>query len=100
MSGSDFDTWPPKDSRRERCISTPGGSFVLHRARGDASGFDEYVSDPEKPVPVTAEIGAGMPSDYMTYDQRFAARRTDVLVYQTDPLEKDVTIAGPIQAGA
>ena len=37
-----------------------------------------------------------MPGDYMTYDQRFAAARADVLTYQTEPLEHDVTIAGPI----
>ncbi len=59
-------------------------------------GFDEYVSDPDKPVPVTGEIGAGMPGDYMTYDQRFASRRPDVLVYQTEPLDHDVTIVGPV----
>src|SRR5205807_7948235 len=29
-------------------------------------------------------------------DQRFASRRTDVLVYQTPPLQEDVTIAGPL----
>jgi hypothetical protein len=60
------------------------------------AGADEYASDPEKPVPVMAGIGPGMPGDYMTYDQRFAARRPDVLVYQTEPLDHDVTIAGPI----
>jgi putative CocE/NonD family hydrolase len=32
----------------------------------------------------------------MTYDQRFASRRPDVLAYQTPPLEHDVTVAGPI----
>ena len=37
-----------------------------------------------------------MPGDYMTCDQRFASRRPDVLVYQTEPLEHDVTIAGPV----
>jgi putative CocE/NonD family hydrolase len=58
--------------------------------------FDEYVSDPARPVPVIGEIGAGMARDYMTYDQRFASQRSDVLTYQTAPLDKDVTIAGPI----
>jgi uncharacterized protein len=33
----------------------------------------------------------------MTEDQRFASQRTDVLVYQTTPLEEDLTIAGPIK---
>jgi putative CocE/NonD family hydrolase len=49
-----------------------------------------------RPVPVLGFAGAGMPGDYMTMDQRFAATRPDVLVYQTTPLESDVTIAGPI----
>ena len=35
---------------------------------------------------------------YMTDDQRFAGRRPDVLVYQTDVLEADVTLAGPVLA--
>jgi hypothetical protein len=38
----------------------------------------------------------GMQGDYMTEDQRFAGKRPDVLVFQTDPLEEDLTILGPI----
>jgi hypothetical protein len=38
----------------------------------------------------------GMRYDYMTEDQRFAAQRTDVLTYKTEPLDHDVTISGPI----
>ena len=37
-----------------------------------------------------------VPQEYMVADQRFASTRPDVLVYQTEPLEQDVTIAGPI----
>ena len=40
--------------------------------------------------------GTGMRREYMTADQRFAATRPDVLVYQTPPLAEDLTIAGPI----
>src|SRR5579885_3056916 len=60
--------------------------------------FDEYLSDPSHPVPTTGEItsGFGMPGDYMTYDQRFASERPDVLTYETEPLAHDVTIAGPV----
>jgi len=32
----------------------------------------------------------------MTYDQRFASRRPDVLTYQTEPLAQALTIAGPV----
>src|SRR5258708_37539435 len=37
-----------------------------------------------------------MAGDYMTYDQRFASTRPDVLTYQTEPLDHDVTITGPV----
>ncbi|HET9482034.1 MAG TPA: CocE/NonD family hydrolase, partial [Candidatus Polarisedimenticolia bacterium] len=59
-------------------------------------GFDEYPSDPHKPVPFVESVAIGMPQEYMVADQRFASRRPDVLVYQTEPLEEDLTIAGPV----
>jgi len=58
--------------------------------------FDEYVSDPKRPVPFVSRIVRGMTYDYMTEDQRFASQRPDVLVYRTEPLEADVIAAGPI----
>jgi putative CocE/NonD family hydrolase len=58
--------------------------------------FDEYVSDPAKPVPYISGQAPGMTREHMVEDQRFAATRTDVLVYQTDELEEDVVVAGPI----
>ena len=91
-----FDSWPPQNSVEKSLYFGPGGTLSFTAPAG-AQGFDQYVSDPAKPVPVTAEIGSGMPGDYMTYDQRFASRRTDVLTYQTEPLEHDVVIAGPIR---
>jgi len=91
-----FDRWPPQKSTEKSLYFGPGGTLSFAAASGSA--YDEYVSDPAKPVPVIGDIGPGMPSDYMTHDQRFAARRTDVLTYQTEPLEKDVTIAGPLQS--
>jgi uncharacterized protein len=91
-----FDQWPPQKSTERSLYFGPAGSLSF--TAPSASAYDEYVSDPSKPVPLTGEIGDGFPSDYMTYDQRFASRRTDVLVYQTEPLEKDVTIAGPINS--
>ncbi|MGH9897491.1 MAG: CocE/NonD family hydrolase, partial [Pyrinomonadaceae bacterium] len=60
--------------------------------------YDEYVSDPNKPVPYAANTAIGMTREYMVGDQRLTATRPDVLVYQTDILTEDVTIAGPIVA--
>jgi uncharacterized protein len=62
----------------------------------DQVDFDEFVSDPSKPVPYTEVITPRMTVEYMVEDQRFAARRPDVLVYQTPLLDSDVTVAGPI----
>ena len=88
-----FAAWPPKDAVERALYLGPQGKLTTTPA---AQGFDEYVSDPAKPVPIMAGVGPGMPNDYLTYDQRFASARPDVLVYQTEPLTHDVTITGPV----
>jgi len=60
--------------------------------------FDEYLSDPSRPVPFIDWIDIGMPVEYMVADQRFASRRPDVLAYETEPLEQPLTVAGPVVA--
>lgn len=91
-----FDSWPPANVVRRSLYLYPGGKLSFAPPAGRQK-FDEYVSDPAKPVPVTSEIGDGMPGDYMTRDQRFASRRTDVLTYESEPLTVDVVVAGPIR---
>lgn len=60
--------------------------------------INKYTSNPNKPVPYTEDVHFKRTREYMTDDQRFAARRPDVMVYQTDTLTADVTLAGPIVA--
>lgn len=94
-----LDVWPPKNAAKKSLYLQPGGklSFSAPPAATGAAAYDEYVSDPAKPVPLVDRVeGQGMPRDYITADQRFAARRTDVLVYQTEALTEDVTLAGPV----
>jgi putative CocE/NonD family hydrolase len=97
--------WPPKEAKKvSRYLS---GEGFLTDVDPDAPGgpgapntgakFDEFVSDPAKPVPTMNRIDIGMPREYMTADQRFAASRPDVLVYKTNVLEHDLTLAGPIE---
>jgi putative CocE/NonD family hydrolase len=69
-------------------------SFVAPEVPAEA--FDEYVSDPSRPVPFIDYTARAVPAEYMVGDQRFASTRLDVLVYQTEPLEQDVTISGPV----
>jgi hypothetical protein len=89
-----FAAWPPKNATQKSLYLADNGSLSF--TQPSAQSFDEYISDPAKPVPILTGIGSGFPRDYMTYDQRFASRRPDVLVYQTGPLEHDITVAGPV----
>lgn len=78
-----------------------GGSLQFappDNATTDATSFDEFVSDPNKPVPYCEIITPKMTIEYMVDDQRFASRRPDVLTYQTDVFTEDTVVAGPIQA--
>ena len=90
-----YDTWPPRSAAAHKLYLRATGELSFDSG-ASAPSFDEYVSDPARPVPLIGYAGEGMPGDYMTADQRFAAERTDVLVYQTAALDHDVTIAGPI----
>jgi len=92
-----YDSWPPKVSVPAALYLHPNGKLAFTPPSAGAAAFDEYVSDPAKPVPLVERIeNNGMPRDYITADQRFASRRTDVLTYQTDVLTSDVTLTGPV----
>jgi hypothetical protein len=93
------DAWPPKTARRQSLYFHAKGrlSWKTSEENGTEESHDEYLSDPAKPVPYLDKIAIGMSPEYMVADQRFAGRRPDVLVYETEVLDEDVTIAGPIQ---
>jgi len=92
-----FDVWPPATTETRSLYLHPNGTLSFEPPSSDAApGYDEYVSDPKHPVPLTPGIYRGMERRYMVEDQRHAARRPDVLVYQTDVLAEDITFAGPI----
>ncbi|MBL9124938.1 MAG: CocE/NonD family hydrolase [Planctomycetaceae bacterium] len=97
-----YDAWPPRDSVERSYYLAPAGKLATGPASAESASaetaFDEYLSDPAKPVPYVDEINIGMVAEYMVEDQRFAARRPDVLVYQTDVLDEDVTLTGEIVA--
>jgi putative CocE/NonD family hydrolase len=90
------DSWPPKDLQPTTFYFDAAGA-LSRTAPGGSRQFDEYVSDPARPVPYVGYTAGGFTADYMTEDQRFASRRTDVLVYQTAPLDADLIVAGPVK---
>jgi uncharacterized protein len=91
-----YSAWPPKEAESKTLYFHASGGLSFDAPGEEASPFDEYVSDPSKPVPFVNYTAQNVPQEYMVSDQRFAASRPDVLVYSTPVLQEDVTIAGPI----
>lgn len=90
-----FPHWPPKETQ-QRHLYLQGSGQLDFAAPQTKGAFDEYVSDPAKPVPYSEQVTPRMTNEYMVDDQRFAGRRPDVLVYQTEAMTEDLALAGPI----
>lgn len=91
--------WPAANSSPQNMYLRNNGvlDFKTKATKMPAS-YSEYISDPAKPVPYTEDVHLSRTKEYMTDDQRFAARRPDVLVFKTDLLTEDVTVGGPVLA--
>src|SRR5260370_89895 len=90
----EFDVWPPRSAHAKTLFLDEKGKLAWQQPLKVA--YDEYLSDPNKPVPYIGHIVMGMRPDYMTEDQRFASERPDVLTYKSELLDHDVTVLGPI----
>ena len=90
-----YPAWPAPDAKPRTLYFREAGGLAFEPP-ADADASDSYVSDPAKPVPFIGYAALAMPEEYMVSDQRFAATRPDVLVYVTEPLEEDLTLAGPV----
>ena len=90
--------WPPANSTPQAIYLQNNGALSFTQTNAAVSTFSEYSSDPAKPVPYTEDVHLGRTREYMTDDQRFAARRTDVLVFKTEVLNEDITLGGPVVA--
>ncbi|TDS10865.1 hypothetical protein DFQ03_3756 [Maribacter caenipelagi] len=91
-----YDTWPPAGVVKKDMYLSPGQELTA-----EPKGVEEvkFISDIKKPVPYSEDIKTVFtPRKYMTDDQRFAARRSDVLVFETEVMEEDMTLAGDILA--
>jgi uncharacterized protein len=93
-----FKEWPSTDVVATPIYLEQNGKLSFEPVKTDAPTSDSYLSDPAKPVPYTEKVHFNRTREYMTDDQRFAARRPDVLVYETDTLTSDVTLGGPLVA--
>jgi putative CocE/NonD family hydrolase len=92
-----FQEWPIKNMKMTP-LYLHGKEKLLWTAPASKNNFSEYVSDPAKPVPYTEDVHFRRTNAYMTDDQRFASRRSDVLTFQTEILNEDVTLGGTVIA--
>ena len=92
-----FPAWPPPGAVARTLHFQPDGGLAWTAPPATTTALASFVSDPARPVPYTRDLDTGwMTAGYMAEDQRGFARRPDVLVFQTEPLPADVTLAGPI----
>ena len=91
-----YDTWPPKGVVKKDMYLSANQQLTAEPKKVEGV---QFISDIKKPVPYSEDIKTVFtPRKYMTDDQRFAARRSDVLVFETEVMENDLTLAGDILA--
>jgi hypothetical protein len=91
-----YDSWPPKNTLKKTMYLSNNQELTTEKRDEEALNF---ISDIKRPVPYSEDIKTVFtPRKYMTDDQRFAARRPDVLVFETDLLTEDLTLSGDILA--
>ncbi len=96
-----YDKWPPENSHYESLYFHEDNGLKFNMPESTGFQFDEYTSDPDNPVPYTSlyhNAKVFYNKEFMIEDQRFAASRPDVIYYQTDILEENITVCGPVQA--
>jgi len=100
-----YDSWPLKTGVTARKLFFGANGALSFDAPTAAGAFDEFLSDPAKPVPyrtrpiATALGGRGSTwSTWLADDQRFAQDRIDVVAWETPVLTEDVTISGALSA--
>ena len=91
-----YDVWPPKNAVKQSFYLSENQELSSAKK---GSSKTQFISDVKRPVPYSEDIKTVFtPRKYMTDDQRFAARRPDVLVFETEVLTDDFTLSGDILA--
>jgi putative CocE/NonD family hydrolase len=93
----EFTQWPPNGLIKKTFYLLEHGGLLPRPATRNGI-FVKFKSKPNDPVPYTTEDTARWGKQFMAEDQRFLDKRKDVLSFSTPILEKDTTIAGPIDA--
>jgi putative CocE/NonD family hydrolase len=98
-----YPEWPPKSAKATPIYFGTGRTLSFTKPAAGSAAYDAYVSDPANPVPYRPRPisptypGADWPK-WLVQDQRFVDHRPDVLTWETEPLEKDIRVAGDVLA--
>ncbi|TDQ30178.1 CocE/NonD family hydrolase [Tenacibaculum caenipelagi] len=91
-----YDVWPPENAQKQTFFLSENQELTATQKGNEKMSF---ISDVKRPVPYSEDIKTVFtPRKYMTDDQRFTARRPDVLVFETEVLTEDFTLTGDILA--
>ncbi len=93
----EYTAWPPENAKDSTIYFAPDGGLSF-KAPTAVDNYVEYTSDPMRPVPYREDVHLRRNADYMSDDQRFASRRPDVAVYQTEVMTEDLTLTGTVTA--
>lgn len=92
-----FGSWPPTGVENKTIYLAEKNKLSFDTPQ-NTNSFTQYTSDPAKPVPYTDGVHQYRTNEYMTDDQRFAANRPDVIVFETEILKENLTLAGVLTA--
>jgi putative CocE/NonD family hydrolase len=103
-----YDRWPPRRAVPRKLFVREGSRLAFDSppvapVNGSTASFDEFVSDPARPVPYYPRpisplyVNALWP-EWLVHDQRFVHLRPDVLSYETEALTEDTDVTGPVLA--
>ncbi|HVZ96670.1 MAG TPA: CocE/NonD family hydrolase [Chitinophagaceae bacterium] len=90
--------WPPENVQRTDLYLQGHNQLSFDKPAASTTGYSEYISDPAHPVPYADGELDHRTREYMDDDQHFTSRRPDVLTFETEVLQNDVTVAGQVTA--
>ncbi len=95
-----YTSWPPENVVSKKLYLHANEDLSFEVPAGGEKDYDEFISDPSNPVPYTAPFiscKSFYNSQYLSEDQRFASTRPDVLEFEGNELQEDLTIVGPLE---
>ncbi|MCH2184660.1 CocE/NonD family hydrolase [Myxococcota bacterium] len=89
-------SWPPDDSRLRQCFldAETGQGRLCWEEPGDDSPSLHFEHDPNEPTPAIGGSLFGWKGGVK--DQSELENRHDILLYNSEPLESDITLTGPV----